>query len=152
MTLAVYTKTEIDSHYLITYVRLYFILAPDAKIRLGSFIVRNLVGDVINATQGAIDRPPSTPELAAALALLDQKYAERGPDLLQQLWTLASPTEDPPPLIHSVTSSVAHLPHNQAPPDYRPSKRRRATSDPDFPGPINSGHTNPNEPSSSHSQ
>ncbi|KAJ2928174.1 hypothetical protein H1R20_g8919, partial [Candolleomyces eurysporus] len=139
MTLAVYTKTEIDSHYLITYVRLYFILAPDAKIRLGSFI-------------GAIDRPPSTPELAAALALLDQKYAERGPDLLQQLWTLASPTEDPPPLIHSVTSSVAHLPHAQAPPDYRPSKRRRATSDPNFPGSINSGHTNPNEPSSSNSQ
>ncbi|KAJ2935324.1 hypothetical protein H1R20_g1770, partial [Candolleomyces eurysporus] len=151
MTLAVYTKTEIDSHYLITYVRLYFILGPETKIRLGSFIVRNLVGDVINATQGAINRPPSTPELAAALALLDQKYAARGPELLQQLWTLAS-TENPPPLVTSVTSTVAHLPHSQAPTDYRPAKRRRATSDPDFPGPLSGGDTNPDEPSSSHTE
>ncbi|KAJ2923957.1 hypothetical protein H1R20_g13131, partial [Candolleomyces eurysporus] len=151
MTLAVYTKTEIDSHYLITYVQLYFILGPDTKICLGTFIVRNLVGDIINATQGAIDRPPSTLELAAALALLDQKYAARGPELLQQLWTLAS-TEDPPPLVCSVALTVAHLPHNQAPVDYRPSKRRRATSDPDFPKPNSSGDTNPNEPSSSHAE
>ncbi|KAJ2923070.1 hypothetical protein H1R20_g14023, partial [Candolleomyces eurysporus] len=151
MTLTVYTKTEINSIYLITYVQLYFILNPETKIRLGSFIVRNLVGDVINAMQSAIQRPPSTPELAAALALLDQKYAERSPELLQQLWTLASP-EDPPPLVHSASSSVAHLPHDQAPVDLCLAKRKRATSDPNFPKRPCSGDPNPNEPPSPHAK
>ncbi|KAJ2923397.1 hypothetical protein H1R20_g13696, partial [Candolleomyces eurysporus] len=98
MTLAVYTKTEIDSHYLITYVRLYFILAPDAKIRLGSFI-------------GAIDRPPSTPELAAALALLDQSEGRITPLIFKEnisdsanisfrFWHLCYHPFEDPPLIH----------------------------------------------------
>ncbi|KAJ2932473.1 hypothetical protein H1R20_g4594, partial [Candolleomyces eurysporus] len=147
MTLAIYTKTEIDSTYLITYVRLYFVLNKDTRIRLGSFIVRNIVGDVINATQAAIQRPASTPELAAALALLDQKYADRSPELLQQLWTLAT-TEDPPPLVRSVNSSVAHLPHDQAPVGFQPAKRQRASSDPDFPKQPRVGDIDPDEPPS----
>ncbi|KAJ2936164.1 hypothetical protein H1R20_g937, partial [Candolleomyces eurysporus] len=103
MTLGVYTKTEIDSIYLITYVQIYFILNAKTKIHLGSFI-------------GAIQRPPSTPELAAVLTFLDQKYAERTPELLQRLWTLASP-EDIPTLINSAASGAAHLPNAQTPPD-----------------------------------
>ncbi|KAJ2927452.1 hypothetical protein H1R20_g9642, partial [Candolleomyces eurysporus] len=131
MTLSIYTKTEIDSIYLITYVRLYFILNAETKIHLGSFIVRNLVSDVIDATQSAIQRLPSTLDLAAALALLDQN------------------PEDIPTLVNSATSSVAHLPSAQTPPDLRPAKRKRATSDPDAPKQSRSGNPDPNQPSSS---
>ncbi|KAJ2923687.1 hypothetical protein H1R20_g13409, partial [Candolleomyces eurysporus] len=151
MTLAIYTKTEIDSIYLITYVRIYFVLTKETRIRLGSFIVRNLVGDVINATQSAIQRPASTLELAAALALLDQKYAERSPELLQRLWTLASP-KDPPPLVRSTNSTVAHLPLDQAPAGLQPAKRKRATSDPDFPRRTRGGDTDPDKSPSPHAK
>ncbi|KAJ2924754.1 hypothetical protein H1R20_g12344, partial [Candolleomyces eurysporus] len=151
MTLAIYTKTELDSVYLITYVRLYFVISKEVRIRLGSFIVRNFASDIINATQAAIQRPLSSPELAAALALLDQKYAERSPELLQRLWTLAS-TEDPPTLINSVTSSVTHLPHDQTPAGYQLAKRQRATSDPDSSKRPRRGDTDPDEPSSPHAE
>ncbi|KAJ2935888.1 hypothetical protein H1R20_g1206, partial [Candolleomyces eurysporus] len=76
MTLAIYTKTKIDSNFLITYIWLYFLITAEVKIHLGSFIVRNLVNDVLNAAESAIPHPTSSQELTAAVTLLDQKYAE----------------------------------------------------------------------------
>ncbi|KAJ2927287.1 hypothetical protein H1R20_g9807, partial [Candolleomyces eurysporus] len=151
MTLAIYTKTELDSVYLITYVQIYFVINKEVRIRLGSFIVHNFASDILNATSSAIQRPPSTPELAAALALLDQKHADRSPEVLQQLWRLAS-TEDPPPLIDSVTSSVTHLPHDRTPAGYQLAKRQRASSDPDSSKRPRRGDTNSNQPPSPHAE
>ncbi|KAJ2920703.1 hypothetical protein H1R20_g16391, partial [Candolleomyces eurysporus] len=115
MTLAIYTKTEIDTNYLITYIQLYFVITAEVKIRLGSFIVCNLVNDVLNVAESAIPCPTSSAELAAAVALLNQKYAKHGPELLQQLWMLASP--EPINLIRSAASSVNILLHNDTPRD-----------------------------------
>ncbi|KAJ2932099.1 hypothetical protein H1R20_g4986, partial [Candolleomyces eurysporus] len=136
-----------DSIYLIIYVQIYFVLSKETKIHLGSFIVCNLVADIINTTQGAILCPPSSPELTAAIALLNQKYAKWTPELLQQLWTLASP-ENLPPLIHFTSSSVALLPSDATPPDLKIAKQKRATLDPDFPKRPQCGNPNTNEPPS----
>ncbi|KAJ2935759.1 hypothetical protein H1R20_g1335, partial [Candolleomyces eurysporus] len=99
MTLAIYTKTKIDSNYLITYVQIYFVITSEVKIRLESFI------------------PTSSAELVAAVALLDQKYSSQAPEVLQHLWTLASP--EPISLIRSASSSVDILPDNRTPVDLR---------------------------------
>ncbi|KAJ2925325.1 hypothetical protein H1R20_g11770, partial [Candolleomyces eurysporus] len=141
MTIAVYTKTKVDSTYLITYVRIYFVLSEDVKIRLGSFIVRNIVNDVLNAADSAIQRPLSSEELTAALALLDQKYSAHLSEVLQRLWTLSS--AKPIAFIRSAPSSVAVLPPQQSPADLRPAKQKQATSDPDQ---SQSGNPNPDQP------
>ncbi|KAJ2935712.1 hypothetical protein H1R20_g1383, partial [Candolleomyces eurysporus] len=143
MPIAVYTKTKINSNYFITYIRLYFVLTDEVKIHLGSFIVHNLVNDVINAAESAIQCPLSSQELAAAVALLDQKYSAPASELLQRLWTLSS--AEPIEFIQSTPSTVGVLPNNQAPSDLRPAKRKRASRDPDQ---THSGDPNPNEPSS----
>ncbi|KAJ2926391.1 hypothetical protein H1R20_g10710, partial [Candolleomyces eurysporus] len=51
-------------------------------------------------------------ELMTALALLDLKNAEQTPELLQQLWTLAS--SDSPAIVTSILSIAAQLPDDQA--------------------------------------
>ncbi|KAJ2924410.1 hypothetical protein H1R20_g12682, partial [Candolleomyces eurysporus] len=147
MTVAIYTKTEIDLNYLIFYIRIYFVLGSETKIHLGSFIVRNLISDVLNAAQIIILCPLSTSELTAALALFNQKYAEQTSELLQQLWIFAS--LDPPSIICSALLSVATLPSNQTSPDLKPAKCKRATSNPNQPKQAQHGNPNPTEPSSS---
>ena len=140
MTFAIYTKSEIDTNYLVLHIRVYFLLGPEAKIRLGSFIVRNLVSDVLNAAKVAIPRPPSTPELAAALALLDQKYSVQSPELLHRLWTLAS--VDPPPIVHS-TPSIVVVDSNNSP---DPTKRQRTTAGAEYSSIVRGGSPFANEP------
>ncbi|KAJ2932601.1 hypothetical protein H1R20_g4483, partial [Candolleomyces eurysporus] len=142
MTIAVYTKTKVDSNYLITYVRIYFILSEEVKIRLGSFIVHNLVNDILNAAESAIQCPPSSEELAAAIALLDQKYSAQPSEVLQHLWSLSN--AEPLNFIRSAPSTVAILLHQQSPVDLRLAKRKQVTSDPDQP---QGGDPNPDQSS-----
>ncbi|KAJ2924245.1 hypothetical protein H1R20_g12849, partial [Candolleomyces eurysporus] len=147
MTLAVYTKTKIDSTYLITYIRIYFILSLEVKICLGSFIIRNLINNVLNTAESAILRPPSSVELAATVALLDQKYSSCSPELLQQLWTLAS--LEPIALVQFAPSSVDILQNGRTPADLRLMKHKQTSSKPDHPGQPRCGDSNPDKPSSS---